>query len=179
MMLVACGGDNGDDDKDNPESASATPQPPTPTPFVIDEDINDGTSQPTFTPEAQTPITGVELLGGSPDSCVNEDTEQSTILGFDAMYYQFTTANSTVVEMSTEALGVFASASGPGENKDGEEGWAFYPVAYELEDNTIITVRLTTYAGTDDTSDPISLSVLEYDCTTGETISRSYNVFDE
>jgi hypothetical protein len=143
------------------------------------DEIDDGTQEPTFTPEIQTSATGVELLNGSPDSCVNEDATQSTVLGFDALYHEFTTANSTVIEMSAPEVGTFASASGSGENKDGEEGWGFYPEAYTLEDNTPITVTLTTYAGADDTSNPLSLTVLEYDCTTGETIRKSYSQFGE
>ncbi len=179
VLATACGGD---DDKDGKESASTTPVPPTPTPLVLDnvdvDEIDEGTTAPTFTPQVTTSAAGVELLGADPDTCVNEES-YTEVMGFPAMYHELTTENSVSIEMSAPDIGVFVSQATDGENKDGEEGWGFYPIAYELPDNTAITVTLTTYAGPDDTSEATSVSVLTYDCTTGEIISSSYSQFSE
>lgn len=177
VLATACGSD---DDKDEKDSPSATPVPPTPTPLVLDnvDDIDEGTTAPTFTPQVTTSAAGVELVSADPETCVNEESYVE-VMGFPVTYHQLTTENSVSIEMSAPDVGIFVSQSTTGENRDGEGGWGFYPIAYELPDNTPITVTLTTFAGSDDTSEATSVSVLTYDCTTGETISSSYSQFSE
>jgi hypothetical protein len=164
LVLAACGGDEKEETpipttKELPATLAPTNAPDQvfPTPSLTESD------KP-----------ALELIGATADSCVNEDETQSTVLGFAAIHYKVSTSNYIVFSLMAMD-GAFTYEGGTmGEGTDGEQGFGFYPAAFELPPNTPVIVTVTVYAGEDDTSEVSSTSRLTYDCTTGEVIRKSF-----
>jgi hypothetical protein len=152
-----------------------TPVPPTPESTATPTSIPtlEPTTMPTFTPMPVEDSSGLELLAGNPDTCINTE-DYGAVLAFQAHYYETTTENRITYRLTDADGNVLSEESAQSENKDGEEGWGFYPLAYELPENSLLTVEVMVYA-TDDEDAPItSRSVLVYNCTTGETVEASF-----
>jgi hypothetical protein len=159
MIIVAC------------NTATATPeatQGATPATEVPEE-----TTSPSSTPMATENLPALELLSGDADTCaVAED--YSVVLGFNAMYYELTTANRLAIRLLDADGNILVESTATGENKDSEEGWGFYPLAYELPDNSSLTIELTVYESNEDDAAQTSFTSLTWNCTTGETIDSSF-----
>jgi hypothetical protein len=152
---------------------SATPEP-TITPTVTNEPpTTEPTTLPSATPMSVEDLPAIELLAGTADTCVNVE-DYGDVLGFEAHFYETTTDNRVVHRMTDGDGNVLFEDSDTSENKDGEEGWGFYPLAYDLPDNSLITMEITVYASQDDDAPATSLSTLTYNCTTGETIATTF-----
>lgn len=125
--------------------SSVTPEP-TAAPTATNEPP---TAEPTMLPSA-TPMTvedlpAIELLAGTANTCVNAE-DYGEVLGFEAHYYETTTDNPVAYRMTDADGNVLVEDADTGENKDGEEGWGFYPLAYDLPDDSLITMGITVYA---------------------------------
>lgn len=120
------------------------------------------------------PLPAIEIVGGDADTCVNTDETQSTVMGFDVVYYDMGTDAFMFGLMSAPETGPIGSVNTAGEGREGEGRWGLYPQAYDLPPNTPITLEITVYAGKDASAPVSSTSSLTYDCTTGETISASF-----
>jgi hypothetical protein len=157
LALVACS-------SATPEpTATATPVPATPAPLIL----------PTFTPMPVADLPALELLAGTPATCVNAE-DYATVLSFQVRYYETTTANRVAYRMTDEAGNVIVEAASSGENKTGEEGWGFYPLAYEVPENSLLTIEVTVYATDAEDAPVTSRSILIYNCTTGATIETTF-----
>ena len=144
-------------------TATDTPAPDTPEP----------TTAPTFTPMPVADLPALELLSGSPDTCINAE-DYGAVLAFEARYYETTTENRVAYRLTDAEGNVLTEADGDGENKDGEEGWGFYPLAYTVPDNSQLTMEVTVYATADEDAPATSHSILVYNCTTGATIDATF-----
>jgi hypothetical protein len=144
-------------------SATHTSAPATPEP----------TTAPTSTPMPVADLPALELLSGNPDTCTNAE-DYGAVLAFEARYYETTTENRVAYRLIDAEGNVLTDSNGAGENKDGEEGWGFYPLAYTVPDNSALTVEVTVYATADEAAPATSRSTLIYNCTTGETIDTTF-----
>jgi hypothetical protein len=156
-------------------TSTSTTVPPTsePTATLTSTPTLEPTTMPTFTPMTVENTSGLELLSGNPDTCINAEA-YGAVLAFQAHYYETTTENRITYRLTDADGNVLSEDSAQSENKDGEEGWGFYPLAYDLPENSLLTVEVTVYA-TDAEDAPItSRSILVYNCTTGETVEASF-----
>jgi hypothetical protein len=144
-------------------SATHTSAPATPEP----------TTASTSTPMSVVDLPALELLSGNPDTCTNAE-DYGVVLAFEARYYETTTENRVTYRLLDSDANVLTDSDGAGENKDGEEGWGFYPLAYTVPDNSALTVEVTVYATADADAPATSQSVLVYNCTTGATIDATF-----
>ena len=125
--------------------------------------------------ETSGPSPEIEIVAGTPDTCIMADKTQSTVLGFDVVYRNVGTDSYMVGVMSAPSVGEIGQAGGPGEGRDGEGSWGIYPQFYDLDPNTPITLEITVYVGLDETAPVSSTSSLTYDCSTGDTISAMFD----
>lgn len=121
---------------------------------------------------------GIELISGVPDGCVNTDSNQSTVFGFNVVYHTVTSGNYQTGTLVAPDGVVLADVNSETENRDGEGQWGFYPYTFDYPANTSLTMTLTTYSGIDATTPISSISTLTYNCTTGEAISRTFTSGD-
>lgn len=154
---------------------TATPIPATAEPTIAPTSTAtiEPTTMPTFTPMPVEDTSGLELLSGSPDTCANAE-DYGAVLAFQAHYYETTTDNRITYRMTDADGNVLSEETTSGENKDGEEGWGFYPLAYELPENSLLTVEVTVYASDEEDAAATSRSMLIYNCTTGETVEATF-----
>jgi hypothetical protein len=69
---------------------------------------------------------------------------------------------------------ILSESDTTGENKDGEEGWGFYPLAYAVPENTSLTMTIEVYESEAENATLTSRSSLTYNCTTGATVNQSF-----
>jgi hypothetical protein len=131
------------------------------------------TPAPTFTPMPVEDLPGLELLSGAEDTCTNAEG-YTNVLGFDALYYETTTANRIAYRFFSGEGRIIVEDDSEGENKNGEEGWGFYPPAYAVPAETQLTIEVTVYATTATNAPATSRSILTYNCTTGTTIDAAF-----
>lgn len=157
-LIVAC------------DTATPTPDPTaTSTPAPTQE----ATTAPTSTPMPTENLPALELLAGDAETCSITES-YSVVLGFNAMHYELTTDNHMAIRLLAEDGSIIMEDESSTENKDGEEGWGFYPVAYDVPDNTALTIEVTVFESADDDAQQTSFSSLTYNCTTGETITSAF-----
>lgn len=149
-----------------------------PEPTIAPSDTPAPTTEPTFTPMPVENPPAIELLAGSPETCVNAE-DYSDVLGFEAIYYETTTENPVALRMMDSEGNVLSEDVTDGENKDGEENWGFYPLAYDLPENSLITIEVTVYLSNDEDAMITSTAILTYNCTTGETEDVSFERMGE
>jgi hypothetical protein len=154
-------------------TATLVPATPEPTIAPTSTATTEPTPQPTFTPIPVEDLSGLELLSGTADTCVNAE-DYGAVLAFQAHYYETTTDNRITYRMMDADGNVLSEETTSGENKDGEEGWGFYPLAYEVLENSLLTVEVTVYASDEEDATATSRSVLVYNCTTGETVEATF-----
>jgi hypothetical protein len=128
---------------------------------------------PTATPMAVRDLPAIELLSGAADSCFNEE-DYGQVLGFNVIYYEVTTANRLHFRLVDSEGNLLDENDTSGENKDGEEAWGFYPLAYDVPANSLLTFSLEVYAGGDEEPIQTSSSSITYNCTTGEVTESSF-----
>jgi hypothetical protein len=128
---------------------------------------------PTFTPMPVEDLPAIELLSGNPDTCVNAE-DYGSVLGFEARYYETTSVNRVAYRMTDADGNILSESASQGENKDGEEGWGIYPLAYNLPADSLITVEVMVSENAANNAPATSRSVLIYNCTTGETIEATF-----
>lgn len=121
------------------------------------------------------PSPEIEILAGPANSCAMADTTQSTVIDFEVVYRNMGNDSYMVGVLTAAEVGEIGGVETPGEGRDGEEGWGIYPQAYNLAQNTPITLEITVFNGPDETAPVSSRSSIVYDCSTGETISASFN----
>jgi hypothetical protein len=131
------------------------------------------TTAPTLTPMAVEDLPALELLGGAADSCTNAE-DYGALMAFDVRYYELTTANRLHFRLTDADGNVLTEGDTSGENKDGEEGWGFYPLAYEVPANTILTMEIETYESMEADATLTSRSSISFNCTTGEVDETSF-----
>jgi hypothetical protein len=167
LLIAACS-------SPTPEPTS-TPVPATAEPTIAPSSTatTEPTTAPTFTPMPVEDLPGLELLSGNPDTCVNAE-DFGAVLSFQARYYETTTDNRITYRMTDADGNVLSEETASGENKDGEEGWGFYPLAYEVPENSLLTVEVTVYASDAEDATATSRSVLVYNCTTGATVEATF-----
>jgi hypothetical protein len=150
------------------------------TPLPSPTSSQTATPNPSLTPSPEPtrvpaiPEAGIELISGMPDGCVNTDQNQSTVFGFNVVYHTVTTGNYQTGTLVAPDGAVLANVNSETENRQGEGLWGFYPSAFDYPANTLLTMTLTTYSGSDATTPISSISTLTYNCTTGEAISQTY-----
>jgi hypothetical protein len=133
-------------------------------------------AEPTATPADTATLPAIELLAGQADTCRVPNDEQSTLVGFDARYVAVTTENVVNIILADMDGNVLVADSFNMEtNQDGESGWGFYPAQYDVPDDSSITATLTVQADDAPDSPITSTSVLTYNCTTGETVTSSFD----
>jgi hypothetical protein len=171
LILASCTGSSEMEPTREPTQVMPATEVPMPTPEPSDTEAP--TTEPSATPMPVENLPAIQLIAGSPDTCVNAE-DYSDVLGFDAIFYETTTENRIAFRMLDGEGNVLVESDSLGENKDGEESWGFYPLAYDLPENSQITMELRVYL-TEDTDAPItSFSSLTYNCNTGETIESSF-----
>jgi hypothetical protein len=174
VVLVACGGD-AEKERENPTNSSQPPTPtatrqPTSTPGpTIDPSM---TFEPSSLTESANPA--LELIAAPVDMCVNEDETQSTLLGFDAIYYRVATSNYVAGILETMDGEYIYEFGAIGEGRDGAEGFGFYPTTFAFLPNTPVTLTVRVYRGDSADSELSSISSLTYNCTTGEVIEKTF-----
>ncbi len=172
FMIIFSACSNDDKSKDNeststPTSAPETTSLPNPTP------TQDSEPSITDTPMDTANLPAIELLSGSPDTC--QVTEgYSELVGYEANFYETTTENLVVARLLDGNGNVLVDESSQGENKDGAEGWGWYPPIYSVPEDTALTVELTVYLSEQDNVSATSLATLTYNCTTGETLDTTF-----
>lgn len=129
--------------------------------------------------ETRGPTPSIEIVAGPPDTCAMADTTQSTVIGFDVIYHNVGTDAFMVGVMSAPGVGEIGEVGTEGEGREGEGNWGIYPQFYDLPANAAITLEITVHAGFDESAPISSTSSLTYDCSTGETISTTFNLSDE
>lgn len=163
-------------------SANPTAAPSATVP-IIQSEATELLIPPTDTPAAETAATAtpmpvenlpaIELLGAPAAVCVNAEA-YSQVMGFEVRYYETTTANRIHYNLIDEQGNLLDEADTSGENKDGEEGWGFYPQAYSVDENTILSFVLEVYESAAEDAPRTSSSRLSFNCTTGEIVSQSF-----
>ena len=139
---------------------------PTPTATTEATTAPTATTEPTSAPTA-TPITtqnlpALELLSAAPETCTLAES-YSAVLGFNAMYYEMTTDNRLHIRLLADDGSLIMEDDTSSENKDGEEGWGFYPLAYDLPENAHLRVEVTVFESDDEDAIQSSFSSLTYD----------------
>jgi hypothetical protein len=129
--------------------------------------------QPTVTPMTVEDLPALELLSAAADSCANAE-DYGALMAFDVRYYELTSANRVVYRLLDAEGTVLSEGDSSGENKDGEEGWGFYPLAYEVPANSILTIEIEVYESTEADALLTSTSSLSFNCTTGEVAETSF-----
>lgn len=173
LVLVGCAG--------APTSTSTSTSIPTPAPtWTINYSATlELTTAPIDTPMPVENPPAIELLAGSPETCINAE-DYSDVLDFDAIFYETTTENRVTLRMvDSEGNVLSEDDNSDGENKDGEESWGFYPLAYDLPENSLITIEVTVYLSGDEDAPITSTASLTYNCTTGETEESSFERMGE
>lgn len=140
---------------------------------TAEAEITEDTNEPTATAMPTENLPAIELLAASPDTCAVTEA-YSIVLGFDAMYYETTTNNRVTYRLIDAEDNVLVEDNTVGENKDGQEGWGFYPNAYAVPENSTLTVEISVYESEAADAARTSFSSLSYNCTTGETIVSSF-----
>lgn len=140
-------------------------------------EVTETINEPTSTPIPVVNPPAMELLSGAPDSCVNAE-DYGRVLGFDARAQNITTDHFLVVRLSDSEGNVLAEDAARAENRDGEEGYGFYPVAYEVPENSELTVELTVYLSEADDAPASSYSIIVFDCTTGEVFASNFQQYE-
>ena len=153
------------------EATEELPVPAAPT--IAPTTAVPATTAPTLTPMAVEDLPALELLGGAADSCANAE-DYGALMAFDVRYYELTTANRLHYRLSDADGNVLTEGDTSGENKDGEEGWGFYPLAYEVPANSILTMEIETYESMDEDAILTSRSSISFNCTTGEVDETSF-----
>lgn len=136
-------------------------------------EVDMGTTNPTITPMDTTESPAIELLSGFADTCTVAES-YSTVLGFEVIYSQMNTEHIVAYRLLDNEGNLIIADDTPGENREGEGNWGFYPVAYDLPDNAALTVEVTVFESDDENANPSSVSSLIYNCSTGETITTSF-----
>ncbi len=162
LFLAACGGTSPDSSSQNDE----------PTEFVIPTATALPTFAPTLTPQLTDGLPSIELLGGSGNTCVNENAF-TDVLGFAANQDEMTTANYVTYRLLDSEGNLISEGDTAGENNDGEINWGFYPDAYEVDADSALVVEVQVYESDAEGALLTSSSSLIYNCTTGETISST------
>lgn len=144
-----------------------------PTEFVIPTATAVPTFAPTLTPSLTDDLPSLEILSGTADTCVNEEA-YANVLSFVAMYDEMTTENHIELRLLDSEGNVLTEDSIPGENKDSEENWGFYPEAYEVDTDSVLVLEVQVYESDAEGALLTSRSSLIYNCTTGETISSTF-----
>jgi len=152
------------------DNATPTPEP---TATSTMQPTESATTAPTSTPISTENLPALELLSGSADTCTVAES-YSVVLGFTAMHYEITTDNHIKLRLIDADGVILMEDESSTENKDGEEGWGFYPIAYDLPDDSALTIEVTMFESADDDAQQTSFSSLTYNCTTGKTITSSF-----
>lgn len=163
LILTACAG-------------APTESPPTdsePTEFIIPTPTALPTFAPTLTPSLTDDLPSLEILSGTADTCVNAEA-YANLLSFVAMYDEMTTENHIELRLLDSEGNVLTEDSIPGENKDSEENWGFYPEAYEVDADSALVLEVQVYESDEEGALLTSSASLIYNCTTGETISSTF-----
>lgn len=167
LLIAACS---------SAETATEAPPAETGTPTATHSpEPNEEPPTDTPIPVTVNPVAAIELVGGAEETCVNEDDTQSTVIGFTVIYYNTTTENLMTAELTTPDGEVIGSLDTNAENNDGDGGWGMYPLAYNVPDNTPLTIVITVYSGGTDETPISSVTSLTYDCTTGEVLNSSFD----
>jgi hypothetical protein len=145
-------------------------QEPTQTPAPTD---TSAPIVPTATPMTVSDLPAIELLSAAADSCINEE-DYGQVLGYNVHYYEVTTANRLHFRLEDAEGNVLTEADASGENKDGEEAWGFYPLAYEVPENSLLTFTLEVYENMEENAPLTSTSTIIYNCTTSEVTDSSF-----
>ncbi len=153
----------------------APTQTPT-TPATATTEATETITEPTSTPMQVQQPPAIELLGGAADSCVNPE-DYGQVIGFDARYQDITTEHFVVIRLLDSEGNVLAEDAAHPENRDGEAGYGFYPLAYSMPENSEITAEVTVYLSEADDAPASSYSVVVYDCTTGEVFSSNFQQY--
>lgn len=140
---------------------TAEPATETPSPTVAP------TSAPTPTPMPVEDLPAIELVSATADSCINPE-DYGQVLGFNVIYYEVTTANRLHFRFVDSEGNVLDENDASGENKNGEEAWGFYPLAYEVPANSLLSFTMEVYESTEENAILTSTSSITYNCTTGE-----------
>ena len=140
-------------------------------------DLPTNTPVPTFVPTPTPSLTDglptLELLSGTADTCVNAEA-YTNVLSFETFQDEMTTANYIEFRLLDAEGNVLTEDAVPGENKQGEESWGFYPDAYEVDADSALVLEVRVYESDDEDALLTSTSSLVYNCTTGETISTTF-----
>lgn len=153
------------------EDSPITAEPEVPTSTLTPTEAP--TSAPSPTPMPVEDLPAIELLSGAADSCINPE-DYGQVLGFNVIYYEVTTANRLHFRFVDSEGNVLTEADASGENKDGEEGWGFYPLAYEVPANSLLSFTMEVYESTEENALLTSTSTITYNCTTGEVNESSF-----
>lgn len=174
IIFSACGNDEqSKDDVITQQSIDTPTSAPQVTSLSNSTPTQDSLPNITDTPIDTANLPAIELLGGSPDTC--EITEgYSELVGYDAIFYETTTENLVVARLLDSDGNELVNESAQGENKDGAEGWGWYPPIYSVPEDTGLTVELTVYLSEQDNTPATSLATLTYNCTTGEILDSSF-----
>lgn len=115
----------------------------------------------------------IELLAGAADSCTNPE-DYGQVLGFAARYENLTTEHRVQVRLMDAEGNELTVDRAPGENQDGEQAYGFYPLAYDVPAESLLTVEVMVFMSAAEDAAPVSTSIITYNCTTGEVISSSF-----
>lgn len=150
---------------------------PTASPSNAPTALPTNTAFPTFAPTPTPSLTDglptLELLSGTADTCVNTEA-YTNVLSFETFQDEVTTANYIEFRLLDAEGNVLTEDGVPGENKQGEENWGFYPDAYEVDADSALVLEVRVYESDDEDALLTSTSSLVYNCTTGETISTTF-----
>jgi hypothetical protein len=180
LILTACGDDSEESKDDSAPTATTTPTPtptdtpaPTARPTQASSPTPAPTSGPSATPQETADLPAIELLSGAPETCAITEG-YSVLVGYEARYYETTTEDSVAIRLLSSEGEVLLEAETVGENKDGEEGWGWYPDVYAVPENSALTIELTVHDGPTTDAPVSSISSVTYNCTTGEILSTSF-----
>ena len=162
LFLSACGGASTDSSSQNDE----------PTEFVIPTATVVPTFAPTLTPQLTDGLPSLEILSGTADTCINAEA-YANVLSFVAIYDEMTTENHVEFRLLDAEGNVLIEDDTPGENKDSEENWGFYPDTYEVDADSSLVLEVQVYENDAEGALLTSSASLIYNCTTGETINST------
>ncbi len=156
IIVTACGGED-----------DTTTKEPKPT------NTEDASLSATFTPMSTADLPAIELLEGSANTCriINGFSD---LVGYRAIFYETTTETPTEIRLLDAEGNVLIHQTQQGENKDGAQGWGWYPPVYDVPDNSALTLELTVHLGVAEDAPATSVTTLTYNCTSGETIDTSF-----
>ncbi len=132
----------------------------------------------TATPMDVQDAPSIELLGASPDSCTNPE-DYGQLLGFAARYANLTTEHFVQVRLLDEEGNELAADDHFGQNKDGEEGYGFYPLAYDVPADSALTAEVRVFLSDSADAPLTSFATLTYNCTTGEVLGSTFEQYAE